>query len=170
MLAAMDLAQARALRDAQIKRRGAPPPPPVVRSPSDAWRPSPLSFEVDRACLRALPLAGQKVWDLSPVDPASFDPSQPPDLTDPPANTVLPQLSVGSVLVGTTGSWSNTPTLYARQWYRDGAPILGATVITYTLAAIDVGRRIGFGVVAYNSSGSTSADAVPVGPVTAASR
>jgi hypothetical protein len=44
-------------------------------------------------------------------------------------------------------------------------PVVGATGAAYTLTVEDVGALIGLSVRAINSGGSSSASAVPVGPV-----
>lgn len=76
----------------------------------------------------------------------------------PPVSTVAPVVSgtntVGSTLTTTTGTFSNSPTSYAYEWQRDGAPIAGATASTYTLATADVGKSIRSRVVATNAGGA----------------
>jgi hypothetical protein len=163
------LAQAVARRDAFIAR-GPVAPIVFVRPPGDVdWQPTPTRAEV---IPDAVVLGQIKLWDRSPVDQNSFDPTQPP-LAALPVNTAPPNivlfdtLEVGHVLAGQTGSWSGSPT-YARQWLRDSADIPGATATSYTLAAADVGRMIGLRVIATNEGGSVTALAEPVGPVIAA--
>lgn len=88
-----------------------------------------------------------------------------------PANTVAPAITgtatVGQTLTVSNGTWTNSPTGYARQWTRDGADIAGATGATYTLVAGDSGKMIGARVTATNADGSGAAIAAAVGPVTA---
>ena len=66
---------------------------------------------------------------------------------------------VGQSLTLTTGSWSNTPTSYTRQWTRcdtGGAScgdIGGATAATYLLVAADQGSTIRVRVTASNAAG-----------------
>lgn len=87
-----------------------------------------------------------------------------------PVNTVLPVITgtpaVGQTLTGSDGTWTNTPTSYARQWYADGVQIGGATASTYLLTGGEEGADITFGVIASNSAGP-GAEAVSdaVGPV-----
>jgi hypothetical protein len=83
-----------------------------------------------------------------------------------PANTVKPALSgaavVGGTLAVTNGSWSPTPTSFARQWQRcaaDGTACLniaGATGRTYGVRSADVGHRLRALVTARASGGSTT--------------
>lgn len=78
---------------------------------------------------------------------------------DPPANTVLPAVSVvgggaavpGATLQGTTGTWTNVPTVFNRQWRRDGVSIPQATAATYVLTLADAGKTITQFVEARNS-------------------
>ena len=80
-----------------------------------------------------------------------------------PANTALPAVSgtaqVGQTLSGSTGSWSNSPTSYARQWTRCNSSgsscvdINGATAASYLLVAADQGSTIRVRVTASNAAG-----------------
>jgi hypothetical protein len=97
----------------------------------------------------------------------------PADSAPPSVGEVLQQ---GSHLVGQTGSWSGSgPITYAYQWYRcdtAGAhcsSIHGATQITYTPSAKDVGHTLGLAVSASDSAGTRTAFAGLIGPVAAPS-
>ena len=80
-----------------------------------------------------------------------------------PVNTALPAVSgtaqVGQILSGSTGSWSNSPTSYTRQWARcdsggaNCADIGGATAATYLLVAADQGSTFRVRVTAANAAG-----------------
>ena len=80
-----------------------------------------------------------------------------------PVNTALPAVSgtaqVGQILSGSTGSWSNSPTSYTRQWARcdsggaNCADIGGATAATYLLVAADQGSTFRVRVTATNAAG-----------------
>ena len=80
-----------------------------------------------------------------------------------PANTAPPAVTgstfEGQTLSGSTGSWSNSPTSYTRQWARcdsGGAnctDIAGATAATYLLVAADQGSTIRVRVTATNAAG-----------------
>ncbi len=80
-----------------------------------------------------------------------------------PGNTALPAVTgtaqVGQTLSGSTGSWSNSPTSYARQWARcdsggaNCADIGGATAATYLLVAADQGSTFRVRVTAANAAG-----------------
>ena len=70
----------------------------------------------------------------------------------------------GAATLGTTlsvdeGSWSPSDVTYSYQWYRDSAPISGATGDSYTLAAGDVGYAVSVRVAA-SKTGLTPASAV----------
>jgi hypothetical protein len=64
------------------------------------------------------------------------------DFTASPVPTIAGTARVGLVLTASTGTWLPTPTSLAYQWYRDAAPIVGATRSTYTLVAADLGTEI----------------------------
>lgn len=78
-----------------------------------------------------------------------------------PVSTAPPSLT-GTALAGqrlscAVGSWTNSPTSYARQWLRDGAAVGGATGAEYEVTAADVGHAIACEVTASNDTGSASA-------------
>lgn len=81
-------------------------------------------------------------------------------VTMPPALLFAPIISgdvrIGEVLSSDTGVWSNSPTSFARQWTRDGAPIGGATSATYTVVAADIACEIACKVTATNAGGSSA--------------
>jgi hypothetical protein len=60
----------------------------------------------------------------------------------------------GEVLSCSSGRWSNTPSAYAYQWLRNGAPIAGATSRTYTVAAAQLGAVLSCSVTASNAGGA----------------
>ena len=120
-------------------------------------------------------VGSQKQWDLSPIAAGSFDPTEPPGRPvppPPPINTVLPSvalitdLAVGSTLAGSIGTWTGPLGIsYARQWYRGGRIIPGATGVTYQIAPPDVGFMIVFAVRATTLAGAQNlAGATAVGP------
>lgn len=130
--------------------------------------PTPNTDECDRA--NAGEIVMLKEWDLSPVDPASFDPTEPPGrpVPDPPVNTVPPAVTgtpdVGQTLTVSTGTWTGAQT-YAYAWQRDGAAIAGATTATHLLAAADLAALIGCQVTGTGGGGSAPALSNTVGPI-----
>jgi hypothetical protein len=96
-----------------------------------------------------------------------------PALGTPPAVAVV--LQQGNQLTGAVGTWSGSGTVtYTYSWYRCDATgahcksLHGATKITHTESARDVGHTLGFAVHATDSAGTTTAYAPLVGPVAAA--
>jgi hypothetical protein len=92
--------------------------------------------------------------------------------TAPAVAVVLQQ---GSRLTGSVGTWSGSGAVrYAYSWYRCDAAgahckrLHGATKITHTESARDVGHTLGFAVHATDNSGTTTAYAPLIGPVAAA--
>jgi hypothetical protein len=82
------------------------------------------------------------------------------DFTASPTPTISGTASVGSVLTANANTWLPTPSSLAYQWYRDAAPIVGATRATYTLVAADLGTEITVKVtgtlLGYNTAQKTS--------------
>ncbi len=86
-----------------------------------------------------------------------------------PGNSAEPSIAgvatVGSTLVATQGSWTQSPTSFSYQWVRCGrsggapdgsncAAIGGATTTSYIVATGDVNRRLRIRVTATNADGS----------------
>jgi hypothetical protein len=94
-----------------------------------------------------------------------------------PQATVLPTVTGTTVrtnLMGATGGvWTNSPRTLTYQWERcdtgghNCQPIPGATRPIYQLTNVDEGSTITIAVSATNTSGTTTATAVPSGVVTA---
>ena len=106
--------------------------------------------------------------------PAAALPGQigPSTTTGPLVATVLQQ---GSKLVGATGAWAGAGAIsYAYQWSRCDAAgaqcktIRGATAVSYTPVAKDVGATLGFSVRGTDATGARTAYASLVGPVAGA--
>jgi hypothetical protein len=172
MIAAMDLATAKARRDAAI-RRGPIAPFVFVRPPEGVWLCTPTRGENDRVAASPSDIVVLKTWDRSPIIPGAFDPTQPPEYVPPPVCTAIPTLAgtslrPGSVLTSTPGTWTNSPTL-AHQWLNDGADIPGATNDSYTVAESDIGGHIAVRVTGSTTGGTSSAESAEVGPVPSAS-
>lgn len=98
-----------------------------------------------------------------PVESAfTFAVTPPP----PPApkNITVPTLSIATPRVGatetaTTGSWSNNPTAFHYRWVMCGLEChnVGGDVPTYTLRAVDAGKKLHVVVTASNAGGSATA-------------
>ena len=63
---------------------------------------------------------------------------------------------VNSLLICTTGTWTNSPTSYEFIWLRNGAVITGATASTYLTVPADGGTSVNCAVGAINASGESS--------------
>jgi lysophospholipase L1-like esterase len=91
-------------------------------------------------------------------------------VTEKPANTAVPAISgntlVGSTLMTSTGTWQNSPSSYAYQWFKNGTALSGATANIFALLAEDFGSTFYARVTATNVVGSTDAFTATVGPVT----
>ena len=89
-----------------------------------------------------------------------------------PVNSVLPAISgtttEGETLTCSSGTWSNTPDVYAYQWARSGVPIIGAAANTRVLAEADVGATLTCTVVATNLGVSAVATSLPTAAIAAA--
>ena len=81
--------------------------------------------------------------------------------TPAPVCTVVPNITgssiVGSALNCSTGTWSNSPTLFKYQWKRSGTNITDATSSSYTSVTADVNQTITCVVTAENNTGATTA-------------
>ena len=106
---------------------------------------------------------------------ATSAPTDPVDSPNGPTNTVRPALSgnaeIGGTLRVSNGSWSPTPTSYARQWQQcDTAGgnclnISGATGQSYGVRLGDVGHRLRALVTARTKTGQTTVATSPSGIV-----
>lgn len=94
-----------------------------------------------------------------------------PPVLNPPVNSILPLITgtptEGQSLTVSNGTWTNSPTSYARQWKRDGAAISGATGSTYVLVTADAGKTITCTIIATNADGFGTATSLGVGPIAA---
>ncbi len=87
-----------------------------------------------------------------------------------PVNTTIPTISgtaqVGQTLTASTGTWTNSPTVYVYQWASAGAPISGAAASSYIPVTSDIGNALAVYVTAANSSGHNKPTAsAPTGAV-----
>lgn len=60
----------------------------------------------------------------------------------PPVVSAPSGTGVGAGLVGQAPVWNQPDVITSYQWQRNGAPILGATIATYTLTVADLGKEI----------------------------
>jgi hypothetical protein len=92
----------------------------------------------------------------TPGPPHRSEPTSPgvPASTAPPA--VRGTARAGSTLSCSTGSWTQDPTNYSYQWWRDGTPIIGATGSSHRVVALDEGSTIGCVVSAGTSAGTSA--------------
>jgi alpha-tubulin suppressor-like RCC1 family protein len=85
-----------------------------------------------------------------------------------PVNASPPAISgtriVGQRLACSTGTWTNSPTGFAYQWFADGAPTAGQTGPMHVIAAGEAGHQLTCRVTASNAGGSASATSAPVTP------
>lgn len=100
-------------------------------------------------------------------------------ITGPPSNTVAPVVT-GTTRDGLTltrtsdGTWTGSPTSFARQWRRCDAAgascvnIPSATGTSYTLTSADVGKTIRLQVSASNANGTGTGDSTATALVAAA--
>ena len=77
-----------------------------------------------------------------------------PVLTGAP--TISGAAGAGDTLTCSTGTWTNSPTGFTYQWYRDGTPIQGATARTYTVQSGDEQLTLTCSVTASNAHGAGS--------------
>jgi len=77
-----------------------------------------------------------------------------------PATQGAPAISgtavVGNPLTCSNGTWTNSPTGFARQWLRNGSPIPSAAAPTYVVTEADVGQQVACRVTASNAGGNSS--------------
>ena len=114
---------------------------------------------------------GNTFGPVSACDSWLAAPSRPPVNSALPVVTGTPQ--PGQTLTSTNGTWTNSPTSYARQWRRCNsagascADIAGATGASYVLAGADAGFTVRVVVTATNADGSASATSAQTPVVTA---
>ena len=82
--------------------------------------------------------------------------------TAPPVNITPPLIAIpikppGKTAICGPGTWKNSPTSFAYQWLRDGAPIPGAKSPAYMFTSDDYEHVFACKVTAKNASGSATA-------------
>ncbi|MEM9840526.1 MAG: hypothetical protein AAF830_15405, partial [Pseudomonadota bacterium] len=103
----------------------------------------------DTAWSSTLPLVRNSFYwrDLSSVPLLDLAPRIGTDSEDVPPG-------VGDTVYALPGRYVNDPTALRWQWYRDGAPITGATELDYVLQSDDLGTTITLGETPENAAGS----------------
>jgi hypothetical protein len=90
-------------------------------------------------------------------------------LTATPRPVLTGKPRVGQTLQANVGSWQPSPVTLTYRWKRNGAPIAGATGLTYKATKADVGKYLSFQVVGrkagYFTSVQLSADTPSIKPV-----
>jgi PKD repeat protein len=80
-------------------------------------------------------------------------------VTGPPVTVAAPAILgapvAGRTLTCQTGAWTNNPTGFSYQWFRDGTPVDGAAASAYSVAAIDEGNTLTCAVTASNTVGQS---------------
>jgi hypothetical protein len=96
---------------------------------------------------------GASLRASGPTVVAPFPGTTPPTPATP---TITGTARAGQMLTCGPGSWEGGPG-FAFQWYRNGAPIGGATANTYLVASVDVGTAVQCRVAGSNAGGSAVA-------------
>lgn len=99
-------------------------------------------------------------WKPATLSSAPTGPVAPGQIvnTTSPAATGTPQ--IGQILTATSGSWS-PPGKYAYQWYDGGAPIPGATAVTYRPTPDRIGDQVQVQVTARRTGYATTSAMSP---------
>jgi hypothetical protein len=92
-------------------------------------------------------------------------PPAAPTATSPPV--ITGSHVVGQTLSSSTGVFTGEEIVYTYEWLRDGTPITGATVSTYTQTGADEGHKLSVRVEATNGGGQASQTSAPTAAVEA---
>ncbi len=116
--------------------------------------------------IRAVNEIGAGPWSIDKTATPAEAPEAPTVLSAPAISGTATQ---GQTLTATAGSYDGNPApTVTRQWLRDGAPISGATGLSYQLQAADVGATVTLRETATNGVGSSiQAVSNGIGPVVA---
>ena len=97
------------------------------------------------------------------------------NVENPPQNVVLPAISgsplPGQTLATSTGTWTNSPSSFAYQWYRCDSggshcrPVAGASSAYYAVGMTDVGFTLRVAVTGTNVAGLATASSGPTSVV-----
>jgi len=74
-----------------------------------------------------------------------------------PVPTVSGTAKVGSALTAVPGTWGPAPVTLAYQWFRSGVAVTGATAVSYTLTAADLGKAMTVRVTGTKAGFTTTA-------------
>jgi len=89
-----------------------------------------------------------------------------PSILAPPENTVLPDVTgtntLGSTLTCSTGTWTNSPSAYAYQWFQNNTPLIGQTLNTHVITSGDISSTLICRVTATNVVGGNQAFSNPI--------
>jgi hypothetical protein len=159
----MNLAQARAIRNAQVEQWNS------QFAQFQTTLPTPTRAECN--AVQNGDIGMVKQWDLAEIDPLAFDPFEPPGRPNDgrPVSTTAPAITglarVGDMLVASTGTWSNAPTEFSYQWRRGGYDIAGATQAAYTPTVVDLRWPLRVVVTASNAIGPAIAESAFTAPI-----
>ena len=115
------------------------------------------SFSIKEVDLNAYNMLG----GLSIANTGLYTTDASPVVGDPPENTVRPDMTgtntLGSTLTCSTGTWTNSPTGYAYQWFQNNTPLIGQTLNTHVITAGDISSTLICRVTATNADGGNQA-------------
>lgn len=99
----------------------------------------------------------QSVWvEPAHVNPPSFiavNLTLPRIVGELPPTQGNPSLTVEDIIYCSEGEWSNSPTEFQYQWWRNNLPVSGATTNSFQLSLTDAGKLFYCGVRAMNVAG-----------------
>jgi len=154
---------------------GSPNPGDVVAFDGNNWTPSlafPTPTTVSNAAARYATSGMRPGWLVKQLDNRTvyqvLDPNDcatelgwvpvGPFILVPVNSTPLtidnPSPTLGATIHCSLGTWSDNPTAYAYQWYRNSSAISGAIALTYTVVAADDGASLQCVVTATNAAGT----------------
>jgi len=107
------------------------------------------------------PNAYNMLGGLSVANNGLYTTDTVPSVGTVPENTVRPDVTgtntLGSTLTCSTGTWTNTPSAYAYQWFQNNTPLIGQTLNTHVIDAGDISSTLICRVTATNADGGNQA-------------